>query len=231
MKKSAIAIIAAAAVATTFGLAACGGTTPDDDLPAGFKTYTFEAEGVNFSGLHGHGYSVNVDETGLIKGKHNNIDQKVLSSASNGYFVGDFNNADSCLTFTVTADKASADNVLVLRLASEYGSMVLTPAVFEVQVNGTKLDYNAVNVTGSAVTSTSDIGYRVPFADYTLSSKFALNAGENTVKLYTRTNKLGIENTIVESVSPGIDCIKIKSQSVLSWNSLWEDNKLEANLE
>lgn len=197
------------------------------------KTYTFEAEGVNFSGLSGFGYSINVSETDMIMGRHTpGIPDKVKNSLSSGYFVGYFNTPETTLTFNINADKASENNTLVLRLGSEYGTLNVTPAAMNVIVNETALTFNTVKVIGSNMNSLDDFaGYTVPFQDYTLSSKFALKEGENTIQLVIKTNTMGIADTLFQSVGPGVDCIKIKSESALTWESLWEDNKLEAGIQ
>ena len=207
----------------------------DEDTGAG-KTYTFEAEGVDFSGMTSFGFSVNISETQMIMGSHVNVPENVVQSASNGYFVGYFNpQGENGLTlrFVINADKASEGNTLTLRLSTEYGTMTVTPNEMDVIVNGTALQYNPITVVGENLTSVSQWhGYAVPFNDYKLSSTFALKEGENVIELKIKTNELGFaDDAMLKSVGPGVDCIKIRSESTLTWESLWEDNKEEIGVE
>jgi len=212
--------------------------TPDsnDDVNSGTgKTYTFEAEGVDFSGLTSFGYSINISETEMILGEHTNVPANVVSSASNGCFVGYFNpQGDNglTLTFVINADKASEDNTMTLRLATEYGTMTISPDDMDVTVNGTALQYDPITVVGENLTSVNQWhGYVVPFNDYKLSSKFALKEGENVITLKIKANELGFaDDVMLKSVGPGVDCIKIRSESTLTWESLWEDNKDELGI-
>lgn len=207
----------------------------DEDKGAG-KTYTFEAEGVDFSGMTSFGFSVNISETQMIMGSHVNVPENVVKSASNGYFVGYFNpQGENGLTlrFVINADKASEGNTLTLRLATEYGTMTVTPNEMDVIVNGTALQYNPITVVGENLTSVNEWhGYAVPFNDYKLSSTFALKEGENVIELKIKTNELGFaDDVMLKAVGPGVDCIKIRSESTLTWESLWEDNKEEIGVE
>ena len=214
-----------------------GFLNPDSSLEesASGKTYTFEAEGIDFSGLTSFGYSVNISETQMILGSHVNVPDNVVKSASNGYFVGYFNpQGENGLTlrFVINADKASENNTMTLRLATEYGTMTVTPEEMDVTVNGTTLQYNSITVVGENLTSVSQWhGYAVPFNDYKLSSSFALKQGENVIELKIKANELGFaDDVMLKSVGPGVDCIKIRSESTLTWDSLWEDNKEELGI-
>lgn len=230
----AIAVVVLMVAASTLAFAAC--TDPEDNDPPGVKTYTFEAEGVDLSGLHSFGYSINYNETDLIIGKTTpGFSTTVANSLSNGYCVAYLNTHDEegiSLKFNITADVASTDNVLILRLGTEYGTLNITPNDMDIIVNGTALQYDTINVVGENLTSVTQWhGYAVPFADYTVSAKFDLKAGENTIVLKVKENSLGFaDDNMLNSVGPGVDCIKIKSTSTLTWESLWEDNKLEAGL-
>ena len=198
-------------------------------------TYTFEAEGCDLTGLSSFGYSVNVNETDMIQPRKE-ISASVTNSLSNGYFVGYFQTTDEdgiTLKFPIDADKASTGNKMSLRLGTEYGTITLDPDVLQVKVNGTALDYEAITVVGENLTSVTQYkGYTVPFADYTLSAEFDLKAGENLIELTMMPNELGFKDEpMLSSVGPGVDCIKVRSESALTWESMWEDNKLSAGLE
>lgn len=228
----------AASIGTLGLMTACGptdnggnGTEPTDG------EYVFEAEGCDLTGLSGHGYSNEAKEEQMILGENTKAirnNKSVLDSISNEHFVGYFNTADTTLEFVITADVASENNVMKIRLGSEYGTLRLDPSVFEIKVNGTALKYDRISVTGNAIGNvTTDTGYKAVFKDYEISQKFALDAGENTVTVTILDNNLG-ESFGVETlrcVGPGVDCIKIKSDSKLTWNSRWEDNRQNMSYE
>lgn len=225
-------MLALCAVAATMSLVACSGGTTDDLTPEEGEVI-FEAEGIDLEGLSGHGYSNSAEGCGMIMGENTlaiRNNQTVLNSISNGHFVGYFNTADTTLTFNINSDVAATGATMKLRLGSEYGTMRLDPSVMTISVNGTALDYDQISVTGQRVEGTN-IVYGAPFKDYEISTAFELKAGENKIEITILQNTLGLPGTNVESVGPGVDCIKIKSESTLTWNSLWESNKEEIQYE
>ena len=232
MKKIVCSVLALCAVAATMSLVACSGGTTDDLTPEEGEVI-FEAEGIDLEGLSGHGYSNSAEGCGMIMGENTlaiRNNQTVLNSISNGHFVGYFNTADTTLTFNINSDVAATGATMKLRLGSEYGTMRLDPSVMTISVNGTALDYDQISVTGQRVEGTN-IVYGAPFKDYEISTAFDLKAGENKIEITILQNTLGLPETNVESVGPGVDCIKIKSESTLTWNSLWESNKEEIQYE
>lgn len=233
MKKIVCSVLALCAVAATMSLVACSGGTTDDGLTPEEGEVIFEAEGIDLEGLSGHGYSNSAEGCGMIMGENTlaiRNNQTVLNSISNGHFVGYFNTADTTLTFNINSDVAATGATMKLRLGSEYGTMRLDPSVMTISVNGTALDYDQISVTGQRVEGTN-IVYGAPFKDYEISTAFDLKAGENKIEITILQNTLGLPGTNVESVGPGVDCIKIKSESTLTWNSLWESNKEEISYE
>ena len=237
MKKTRFIVAAVLAAALVPGvIAGCTGNGDDGLEGTPGKTYTFEAEGCDLSGMTSFGYSINVSETDMILGGSNAIPENVKSSLSNGYFIGYFqtkNENGLTLKFPIDADKASTGNRISLRLGTEYGTLTISPEEMDVKVNGTALDYEPITVIGENLTSVTQYkGYTVPFNDYTLSSTFDLKAGENLIELTIKVNDLGFaDEPMLSSVGPGVDCIKVRSESALTWESMWEDNKLSAGLE
>lgn len=235
MKK--LKFLGIAALALACGMCVATGCGSGNGGGGSASNYTFEAEGVDFTGMSSFGYSINYNETDLIQGKNTpSFPSNVLNSISNSFFVGGFNTTKPeglTLKFPIKADKASTGNVITLRLGTEFGTLRITPAEMDVIVNGVALEYDAITVVGENLTSVEQYsGYKVPFADYKLSSTFDLVAGDNLVEVKIKKNNLGFKDEpMLSSVGPGVDCIKIKSESVLSWESLWEDNKLEAGIQ
>lgn len=231
MKKFKFVLLALCLIMMSAFAVACGG----DDVAPEEGEVVFEAEGTDLSGLSGHGYSNEAKECGMIMGSNTKAireNDKVLKSISNGYFVGYFNSADTTLTFDFESDVAASGVTMKLRLGSEYGTLKLDPSVMTIKVNGEALDYEQISVTGQKVDNQNpQIVYATPFKDYEISTAFDLKAGDNTIEITILENELGIPGTNVASVGPGVDCIKIKSDSKLTWESLWESNKEEITVE
>jgi hypothetical protein len=209
------------------------GCDNSENLTPSEGEYIFEAEGIDMAGLSGHGYSNEASEVDMILGQNTkNIreNESVLKSISNGYFIGFFTSEGTTLTFNINADKASTNNTLILRLGSEFGTMKIDPNSMTIKVNGVELDYDQISVRGKKLEGLN-IKYDEPFRDYEVSVPFDLKLGDNKIELTILKNKLGIENTAVESVGPGVDYIKIKSDSILTWDSLWESNFEENKVE
>lgn len=226
MKKLITGIITAAVALTMCAFVGCGGEAAQPD-PPGTKTATFEAEGVDLSLANGHGWSNNVSGCGMIQGQNTakiKENASVLNSISNGYFVGYFGVSDVELTFEVNAAEAVSDATLVLRLASEWGTMTVDQTVMKIEVNGENIDYTPFTVTGKKIESAAVVEYGVPFADFTISPKISLNKGANTIKLIAQGKDFNGNESM--DIGPAVDCIKIKSMTDLTWESLWEDNQL-----
>lgn len=226
IKKVLAALCVCACLVPAAAFAACGGDNGDGDGVSGDGVYTFEAEGVDLSEQSGRGWSNEAQGCGMIQGQNTysvRENASVLKSISNGYFVGFFSTEGTVLEFNIHADAADTQATLALRLASEWGTMEVDDSVMTIEVNGTKIAYDAFTVTGKKIDGATEIEYGVPFKDFAVSSKISLNQGENTVKLiasgkaYPQTPSL--------CMGPGVDCIKIKSTAKLTWESLWDENK------
>lgn len=225
MKKFILALTALTAAASVCAFTACGG---ENDDPAGTKTYTFEAEGVDLSEQSGHGLSNNESGCGMIQGKNTTAiknNKQVLSSISGEYFVGYFGTLGTELIFEITAEAEAEECTLILRLASEWGTMTVDDSVMKIMVNDVKLDYTPFTVQGSSIASAAAVEYGVPFKDFTISTKIKLVEGKNVIKLVAQGKDYN-GNTSLD-IGPGVDCIKIKSTAKLTWESLWEDNQLK----
>lgn len=230
IKKIIAALCACACIVPAAAFAACGDETGNE--VGGDGVYVFEAEGVDLSEQSGRGWSNEAQGCGMIQGENTfsiRDNKTVLNSLSNKYFVGFFSTEGTVLEFNINADAADAQATLVLRLASEWGTLVVDDSVMTIEVNGTKISYDAFNVTGKKIDGATEIEYGVPFKDFTVSSKINLKQGENTIKLiasgkpYPQTPSL--------CMGPGVDCIKIKSTAKLTWESLWDENKENIKVE
>lgn len=215
--------------------AACGGETDDtddDSVAAGYTT--FEAEGIDFTGLSASGPSNSLVETQLIFGEYKPLDfdnnDKVIDSLSNGYCIGNMTNPDNDIDFVINSDAAATDCSLRIRMSIFNGSnfdgntMKLNNSILAIYVNGEELEYDTIDIKGGAVAKMCS----TVFKDYTISTKFDLKEGENTIRLKAVANESAayIESAGATAGAPAIDCIKVKSTSTLSWDSNWETNKI-----
>lgn len=214
--------------------------------PAG-GAYVIEAEAMNIDGYQGVGYSGGGSGIGAIQGvKDAGIPQAAKDSLNktdkdgkaynDGFFIGFFNGAGTHFEFTFESDADVTDCTLTLRLGSEHGDMTFNPSLLTIKVNGEELDYEPFTVTGSD-------GEYGEFKDYTLSSKISLKKNEvignddlkdsqgnvvierpvkvqNTIELILKTNNYWTDSTNTTG-GPGIDCIKIDTDSTLTWTDYW----------
>lgn len=94
--------------------------------------------------------------------------------------------------------------------------------IMSIKVNGVELDYATINISGG-----TEAGFKTIFKDFDISTSFDLKSGENTIELQVVPNETAkyVTTAGADGGAPSIDCLKIKSSSTLTWNSLWEDNK------
>jgi hypothetical protein len=209
------------------GLAACGGgkntdgggkntdnnTDPggDGNTPGGVQTYGMEAEYIDLDGVQGAGISSEAYGVSMIYGDGDQEDKD--KGWSNGYYVGFTYAADLTLNFKFNAAAAGTATVM-LRLGSELGNITLTPDNFAVKVNGAAVAYTNIFISNS---SSMEV---MAFSDKTVAANAQLVAGENTISLVV------LQNTLKNNSSTGgptIDCIKIKTSSVLTWTDKTEN--------
>lgn len=227
-KKVLIAFVALSTVCAASVFTACNNNEERND-PPGIVTYVYEAEDTDISNLSGPVFSGEASGYKMIMGRNTkNIsgNSKVLNSISNGYFVSYFNGIDSTMTFEFEANEASQGNALVLRLASEWGTLKINPNNIEICVNGEVVQYSEFVVSGERLSADgSSSAYKTPFKDFTVTEGMNIKAGKNTVTLTVKSRNYGLDG--IEKYGPGIDCIKIKTQSVttLTWDKLFEENK------
>jgi uncharacterized repeat protein (TIGR02543 family) len=188
----------------------------EDDAMAGKKIWVFEAECVDFSDFNGAGYSGGATGTGAIL-----TDWDGSGKASDGLFVsflyvqGD----DTKLTFVINSDKEVDDATLILRLSGEVLETVTFSAMdWEVIVNDTPIPYPEISISGCR-TNMSEEWVR-EFQDFTITTTLHLNAGENTIVLYTN-NETPMAGTMF-STAPMVDCMKIITSDdvTLSWDPI-----------
>ena len=176
----------------------------------GPETYVFEAEDSNLQGKSGPSWSGTVSNTGMI---YTSSD----FGASNDRFVGYMYTMGISLEFQIISDMAVDDATLVLRLSAEFQDITIDPSSFSISVNYEAVDYEPISFTN--VPEGMDGVLRcLPFEDYTVATGVSLVEGFNIVTL-TVMNQTPMPGTTFESQGPLVDCIKITTEAVLSWDA------------
>ena len=199
-------LLIAVLVASVFMLNSCdlffGNEQPSGN---GTSTYTLEAEYIDLNDIQGAGESSSQGGVQMIYG---NGDSDKSKGWSEGYYVGYTYVANLKLDFVFQSD-ADAKATIVLRLGSELGNLLLTPDLFEVQLNGETVPYSSLSLNGG--TSLEDM----KFYDLVVNTNANVKAGENTLSLIVRDNKLVAGERVG---APCIDCVKITTSANITWN-------------
>ena len=199
-------LLIAVLVASVFMLNSCdlifGNEQPSGN---GASTYTLEAEYIDLDDIQGAGESSSQGGVQMIYG---NGDSDKSKGWSEGYYVGYTYVANLKLDFVFQSD-ADAKATIVLRLGSELGNLLLTPDLFEVQLNGETVPYSSLSLNGG--TSLEDM----KFYDLVVNTNATVKAGENTLSLIVRDNKLVAGERVG---APCIDCVKITTSANITWN-------------
>lgn len=204
----------------------CGGGVDvgTDDLEVGEVLYTYEAEDTELNGLSGPVYSGEASGYNMLCGKNTSdisSNSDVLDSISNGYFVSYLNATGIVLTFNIESDSASEDNAFYVRMGSEWGTLAVNPTNIEIRVNDVALEYDEVTVAGVQQSDDgSKSSYSSKFKDYEISTGIDLVEGSNVVEIEIINVDYGLSG-INGKYGPGIDCIKIITTSVLTWEELF----------
>lgn len=162
----------------------------------GVNSYIFEAEYVDVTGLKGSGFSGAAEGINLVVPNN---------KASNGNYIGFTHRTGFSITFEITAKGIDNQASFAFSLASESGSMELTPDIFIIEVNGTKLEYDPFIVRSNV--------QGLDFATYKISCPVAIADGENTVKVTIGANEYMNGGT----GGPMIDNLQISTTAELSW--------------
>lgn len=182
------------------------------DLYAKWLTqYTFEAEYVDVSELHGFGYSGNADGVAMIE-------RDVFDmNASNNYYLGWLYNTGLEIVFNIDAAEDVSGVVITLRLSAEYGDAnrqkTITDESFKVTVNDNKVSYPSI--TFYNLPDGSD-EYKPAFQNYQLNINVSLKKGTNVIKLIVNNSEKG-EGGTMKATAPMVDCMYLYSDVALQW--------------
>ena len=179
------------------------------------KTYTFEAEYVDFSGMQSNGYSITGEGPDAIITYASLYDNssELVQSVSNGYFIHQLLYPNATVAFHVTASEDTSGVSIVLRLSPElYDMMWSGTQNYTVDVNGTRYYLNA-DLTG-ALGEAGRNNKRL-FDNYVVTVSAELKKGDNVIRLIT-TNTDAKDGTWWAS-TPIIDCVYISADTQLRW--------------
>lgn len=184
-------------------------------------------------GMPGATYSGGQNGTGLV-GKDFYVDGKNKYETSGYFEVGESKLAGyahflyakgDTLTWELESSEAATNVTMFMRLSAEYGLVdPLTDEVyssfddtmFTVSVNGTALKY------GSVTLHNIEPMFLITFQDYFVSASVSLQKGTNIIQMKV-DNTVTLNGTIA-STAPVVDCIKLYSDSTITWPGAMPSN-------
>lgn len=175
-------------------------TKANDDA----QTYVFEAEDTDLTGKIGPSYSGTAQEESMI------IYNDSIG-ASNDRVVGYLYENGNSLEFYIASDSDVSDATIAVSITGEYTTMSYDGNEFQVLVNDNPKDYSRVTIDISSEDSVA------PCEDRIVISNVTLNEGANLIQLKTN-NTNAVSGTTFKANAPIVDCIKITTSAVLTWD-------------
>lgn len=176
--------------------------------------YTFEAEHIDCSNIGSvDGWSGGGADCDIIS-----VDTLSLG-ASNGFYANYLYTNGVTLTFVITSDRAVSDAKIVARLSAEGQNFTISTSNYTIRLNGADLQYTPIQFRDVPA-----VGDALDFADYILIQNVTLVAGENTIQLITNNNN-SLGGT-TKATAPLVDCIKITTRAILTWDPHLENEDL-----
>lgn len=166
----------------------------------GSSTYVFEAEQTNLKGKSGPGFSGTAQEEGMI----------VTNATANGEkAVSYLYQRNLTLDFYIASGEAVSDATVVISIAAELDNINFNSDEFQILINGEAASYTAVSLVNDKT-----------FRDGITITGVSLEEGANLIQLKVNNAKrpLGDASTYA-ATAPMVDCIKITTSAVLSWDA------------
>jgi len=178
---------------------------------SGLTTWIFEAEDSNLAGKSGPGLSGTLSGPGMIQYTEEH-------GASNDRFVGYLYEYGLSLEFSFVSDIAVSDATIYIRLSAEIRDFSINPENFLMTLNNVEINYNPINFTNVPPSTAEDQSLDcLPFADYLVIENVSLNKGMNIFQVVTLNNET-TPGTTLTAIAPLVDCIKITTTAVLTWD-------------
>lgn len=194
------------------------------------KGYTFEAEYTDLEGKPGQGSSDNCAGTDLIQTPKDVLGNGEAMGMSNGGYVGKLYYNGAFLVFDIYSDREVEDATLVLRLTPDLFDMRFTDETWQVLVNGERLPYGRLSLSGAIAQTdfdaegnsiNGDMNKR-PFENYVMTTSLHLREGENEIRLATNNND--DHGGTFNAETPLIDCMYIYTSAELRWAKCYPEN-------
>lgn len=174
----------------------------------GSSTYTFEAEDTDLTGKTGMSNSGSPIGADMISSNAN-------LGASGSKFVTYLYNKGLSLEFHI-ASSEEADATIVFYIAAELDNINISQSNYKITVNGEAPDYGTLNLPNGD----SFKGW--------ITMNVRLKEGYNLIQLTTDNDVNPIGNGTYNGTAPMVDCIKITTEAVLTWDKNYnlpvEDN-------
>ena len=173
------------------------------------KDYVFEAEDLNLKGVKGPGAS------GQASGK-SMIVYMPGKGASGDRFVSYLYKKGVTLTFELVSDMDTTAT-FAISLSAEMRDITVSPNNYSIIINDQEQQYSPAAFTNVPPPST-DGNDCLPFRTCVIGNNIPLKAGVNTIKLVT-DNTVGFESTTMTAEAPLVDCLRVTTNAVLTWNN------------
>lgn len=178
------------------------------------QEFVFEAEDTDLKGKVGPGLSGTATAAGMIQRDNAGL------GASNGRFVGYQYKQGLTLDFFIVSDMDVTDAKIVLRLSAELRDMNIGPDNYKIMVNSRSINYTPAQFKNVPKGSSSDTAKlnALPFADFLIMENVSLREGSNSIILFVN-NSNALEGTTMVAEAPLVDCLKITTKAMLTWDS------------
>lgn len=171
---------------------------------SGEQTWVFEAEDTDLTGKIGPSYSGSAQEESMI------IYNDTVG-ASNDRMVGYLYESGISLEFYLACDEDVDNATVTVRIAGEYITMSYNGDEYQVQVNGEAKSYPTVTIEADSKTAITACD------DLIQITGVSLKKGANLIQLVTNNSKT-IDGTTFKANAPIVDCIKITTDAVVTWD-------------
>lgn len=178
--------------------------------------YVFEVEDIILKdpttgdALTGPGASGTASSTGML------VRDDGTHEVSNGYFISYLYSSGIDLRFEIVSDMAVENAQLVVRMSAEGRERSFTQDNYVISVNGTQRPEYEVTITDVPGYAYEGVACAT-FQDYVIGN-ITLREGRNYIDLVTYNDDGDAGSTRTAS-APLIDCIKITTEAVLTWNT------------
>ena len=179
----------------------------------GRQVYVFEAEDTSLKNKVGPAFSGTCSEEGMI------VNAPAGRGCSNDRFVSFLYRLENSLEFYIACDEEMTDVTLYARLSAEMRDFTFDPSNYAIELNDVPLDYGKIPFVGVPVAVDVASGIDcLPFEDYVIGTNLTLKKGANIVRLITK-NTVTFEGTTMEAAAPIVDCIKLETEGVVTWDA------------